>query len=94
MNFKLDHDDSSVKIYDIFEHIGRKLEIDLESCFYENKRAEEYIKTIVSNKTCFKDNTILNENTKYNCRVLLQIQSVYYSMKDKDDITHYLQILL
>ena len=30
----------------------------------------------------------------YNCRVLLQIQSVYYSMKDKDDIKHYPQVLI
>ena len=48
MNFKLD-DDILDKIYDIFEHIRRKLEIDLESCFYEDKRGEEYLKTIVFN---------------------------------------------
>ena len=41
-----------------------------------------------------KDNIIPNEKAKYDCRVLLQIQSVYYSMKDKDDIVYYPQVLL
>ena len=63
---------------------------------------------MVPNETCFRKdkykeiNTIPNENTKYKCRVLLQIQSVYYSMKDKDilsddnddDIRYYSQTLL
>ena len=58
----------------------------------------------MSDETCFrkdknnKINTIPNENTKYNCRVLLQIQSVSYSMKDKDilsdDIKSYPQVLI
>ena len=81
---------------------------------YEDKRGEEYLKTIVFSETCFRKdkdkeiNTIPNENSKYNCRVLLQIiiirvllQSVYYSMKNKDilsddnddDIRYYSQIL-
>ena len=46
------------------------------------------------NKTCFKNDIIPNKNTKYDCRVLLRIQSVYYSMKDSDNITYYAQILL
>ena len=106
-NFKLD-DDSLEKIYDIFEYIERELKIDLNSFSYESK-GEEYLKTKVSDKTCFKKdkdnktNTIPNENTKYNYRVLLQMQSVYYSMKDKDrdilsddndDIVYYPQVLL
>ena len=86
MNFKLD-DHSLNKIIDIFEYIEEKLKIDLNTFTYESK-GEDYLKTKVSDETCFrKDNTtniIPNENTKYNCRVLLQIQSVYYSMKDKD----------
>ena len=48
-----------------------------------------------------KINTILNEKSKYNCRVLLQIQSAYYSTKDKDknilsgeDTKYYPQVLL
>ena len=65
MNFKLD-DDSSDKIYDIFEYIEEKLKIDLNNFTYESK-GKEYLTTIVSNETCFikdKDkeiNTIPNE---------------------------------
>ena len=105
MNFKLD-DDSLDKIYDIFEYIERKLETDLNNFTYESE-GQEYLKTIVSNETCFirdkgnKTNTIPDENTKYNCRVLFQIQSVYYSMEDKnilsgnnDDIRCYPQVLI
>ena len=94
MNIKLDNDDTLNKIYDIFEHIENKLGIDLESCFYEDKRGEEYLKAIVSNGTFFKDNIIPKENTKYDCRVILQIQSVYYSMKDEDNVKYYFQVLL
>ena len=105
MNFKLD-DDSLHKIIDIFEYIEEKLKIDLNNFTFESK-GEQYLKTKVSNETCFrkdkdnKTNIIPNENTKYNCRVLLQLQSVYYSMKNKDilsddndDIVYYSQILL
>ena len=55
-------------------------------------KGEQYLKTIVSNKTFFKDNIIPNENTKYDCIVALQIQSVYYSTKE-DDVKYYLQVL-
>ena len=85
MNFELD-DNSLDKIYDIFEHIEENVEIDLNYFTYESK-VEEYLKRIISDETCFvkdnKTNIIPNENTKYTCRVLLQIQSVYYSMKEK-----------
>ena len=106
MNFKLD-DDSIDKIIDIFDCIEKRTKTDLDNYFYEDKRGEEYLKTILSNETCFridKDkeiNTIPNENIKYNCRVSSQIQSVYYSMKNKDilsddnnDIRYYSHILL
>ena len=76
MNFKLDGD-----LID---------KINLDNYLHEDKRGEEYLKTIVSNETCFRKdkdkeiNTIPNENTKYNCRVLLQIQSLYCCVKNKD----------
>ena len=105
MNFKLD-DNSLDEIYDIFEHTEEKLGIDLNNFTYESK-GEEYLKTIVPDETCFrkdkdnKTNIIPNKNTKYNCRVLLQLQSVYYSMKDKyilcddnDGIRYYSQVLI
>ena len=92
MNFNLD-DVSQDKMYDIFEHIEEKLGIGLSDFIYESK-GEEYLKTNVSNDICFKDNAIPNENTKYNCRVLLRTQSVFYSMKDKDNVKYYPQIYL
>ena len=95
MNLKLD-EDLLDKIYDIFDYIERKLEIDLNNFTFESK-GEEYLKTIVSDETCFRkdneSNIIPNENTKYNCRVLLQTQSFYYNMKDKDYIKYYPQVL-
>ena len=40
-------------------------------------------------------NTIPNERTKYNCRVLLQIQSVYYNNKDTlENEDYYSQVFL
>ena len=87
VNFKLT-DDSLDTIYDIFGHIEKKIEIDLNS-FTSESKGDKYLKTIVSDEKCFrkdnKTNIIPNENTKYDYRVLLQIQSVYYSTKNKDD---------
>ena len=97
MSFRLSYD-SLNRVYDIFEHIEEKLGIDLNNFMYESK-GEEYFKAIVSDETCFrkskdnKTNIIPNENTKYNCSVLLQTQSVYYSLKDNDDIRYYPQVL-
>ena len=81
--------------------LKKKFEIDLNSFTYESK-GEEYLKTIVPDETCFrKDNKtsiIPNENSKYNCRVLLQIQSVYYNMKGKDilndDVKYHPQLFI
>ena len=78
MNFKLD-DNSLEKIIDIFDHIRKILNIDLDNYMYEDKKDDIYLKTKVSDETCFREdkykttNTIPNEKTKYNCRVLLQI---------------------
>ena len=95
MNFKLD-DDSQGKIYNIFWHIEEKLKIDLSDFTYVSE-GKEHLKTKVSSETYFtknnKNNIIPNENTKYKCRVVLQIQSVYYSMNDKD-IKFYPQVLV
>ena len=56
MNFKLD-DNSIDKVYDIFEHIEEKLNIGLSSFVYESCNGDEYLKTIVFDKTLFvKDN--------------------------------------
>ena len=96
MNFMLD-DNSIDKVYDIFERIEEKLNIDLSSFVYESSSGDGYLKATVSDKTLFeKDgNSNINpgERTKCVCNVALQIQSVYYNMKDKD-IIYYLQVLL
>ena len=49
--FKLD-DNSLDKIYDVFEHIGKKIGIDLNNFTYESK-GEEHLKTNVPDETCF-----------------------------------------
>ena len=78
--------------------LKKKLGIDLNN-FTDASKGEEYLKTIASDETCYRKNkdketnTIPNENTKYKCRELLQIQSVYYNMKNKD-IKYHPQILL
>ena len=66
MHFKFDADDdgSIIKIINIFSHIEEKLRIDLETFFFEIKKGDEYLKTIVSNETFFKDNIIPKKNTK------------------------------
>ena len=53
MNFKLD-DDSIDKIIGIFDCTEKKLKIDLDNYLYEDIRGKQYLKTIVSNETCFR----------------------------------------
>ena len=98
MNFMLD-DNSLEKIIDIFNHIREILTIDLGYYLYDDSRGNTYLKTKLYNETCFrtdnnkKVNAIPNEKTKYTCRVVLQIQSVYYSNYNKD-IIYYPQVFL
>ena len=100
MNFMLDVD-SLTNFIDIFAHIGEILNIDLYHYLYDDNNSITYFKTKVSDNTGFKKNkdattnTVLNEKTKYNCRVLLQIQSVYYKNKDIiEDIGYYPEVFL
>ena len=89
MNFNLD-DNSLEKIIDIFVHIRKILNIDLDNYMYEDKKGITYLKIKVSDGTCFrkdKDKTtyiVPNKKNKYNCKVLLQIQSVYYSYNEDE----------
>ena len=93
MNFKLD-DNSLVKIIDIFDYIEKILNIDLYHYSHDDNNGITYFKTKVSDETCFRKdkdkttNTIPNEKAKYNCRALLQIQSVYYNI-NKDILEYY-----
>ena len=90
INFKLD-DNSLEKIIDIFDNIGKILNTDLDNYMYEDKKGDTYFKTKLSDETCFikdKDktvNTIPDKKTKYNCRALLQIQSVYYNNNEDEN---------
>ena len=98
MNFRPD-DDSLGKIIYIFDHIGEILNIDLYHYSYDDNNGITHFKTKVSDDTGFRKNkdkttnTILNERTKYNCRILLQIQSVYYHNNKVilEDIDYYPQ---
>ena len=100
MNFKLD-DNSLEKVIDIFDHIGKILNINLYHYSYDDNKGIAYLKTKVSDEACFRkeidktNNTIPNEKTKYNCRVSLQIQSVYYNNKDiLENEDYYPQVFL
>ena len=98
MNFR-PNDDSLGKIIYIFDHIGEILNIDLYHYSYGDNNGVIHFKMKVSDDTGFRKNknkttnTILNERTKYNCRVLLQIQSVYYNNNKVilEDIDYYPQ---
>ena len=80
MSFKID-DDLLFKSYHIFEHFAEEKDIAFDGVIYESK-GEEYLKTKVNDETCFREDGkfIVNpkENTKYTCRVLLQIQSIFF----------------
>ena len=87
MKFKL-NDNLLEKIIDMYDHIGKILNIDLYHYSYDDNNGITYFKTKVSDEACFRKdkdkptNTIPDEKTNYNCRVLLQIQSVYYNNKN------------
>ena len=98
MNFIL-NDDSLEKIIEIFENIEAKLGLDINDYTYDSDYAT-YFKTKASNKTCFRQssdkthNILPREKTGYNCRILLQIESVFFNNKNKDDIDYYAQVFL
>ena len=87
------------KIYDIFVNIKEKSEID--SNIYggqSEKTSIKYLRTTVSVRTLFEidDYCIIpSEKIGYSCNVIIQIQSVYHTTKDKDrDVVYYSQVLL
>ena len=44
---------------------------------------------MLNKKGCRDTNIITVEKTKYECKPLLQIQSIYYVTEDKIDIAYY-----
>ena len=92
-------DDLVDKINDIFNHIEEILGLALEDPIYKSQ-FNHYLKTKIYKRTCFKkkgcegDHILPNKNTKYECKPLLQILSIYYSQEDKKHIFYYPQIRL
>ena len=99
MNFIFDDNDLAYKIIDIFEYIEKELKIDLKEYLYCD-RIDNYFGAKVYKRTCFnkkgcKDTSIVPDKyTKYKCKPLLQIQSIYYVLEDKKDHVHYPQIFI
>ena len=98
MKFALDND-LVYNIMNIFEYIEKKLEIDLQEYIYYNGKddylnAKIYKRTRFNKKGCKGTSINPGKNTKYECKPLLQIQSIYYASEDKKDIAYYPQILV
>ena len=100
MNFVIGDDiDLLDKIVNIFEYIGEKLKIDLHGYSYETG-VDIYLKTKVYKRTHFNNkgwggtHIVPNKKTKYGCKPLLQVKSIYYVQDNKKDIVYHLQIRL
>ena len=87
----------------MFDHIGEILNIDIYHYLDEDTNGNTYLKTKVSDDISFRKNkdkttnTIPNERTKYDCRVLLQKQSVYHNNNNKgviEDEDYYPKVFL
>ena len=100
MNFVTGDDvDLLDKIVNIFEYTGEKLEIDLRGYSYEDGadiylKTEVYKRTRFNKKRCKDIHIVPNKKTKYECKPLLQIQSIYYVQVDKKNIVYHPQIRL
>ena len=68
MNFKI-NDELSDKIYqsleNIFEHIGKNSDINLNDFTFEEK-GENYFKTKVTDETCFKEGKVIKKESDAN----------------------------
>ena len=86
------------KFYDILENIKEKSNIaNIDYVYVSPTKGDEYLKTTVSDNTLFDiDNSriISSRDVKFLCNVLLQIQSVFHSTKDKDKDVVYIRTVL
>ena len=57
----------------------------------KQKHTEEHA---LIKKECKDTNIVPDKNIKYECKPLLQIQSIYYVFEDNKDIAYYSQILI
>ena len=88
MNSKLDNN-SLEKTIDIFDRIGKILNIDLDHYLYDDDNGITYLKTKISDETCFRKDMKrlmkiikIKQQIKFQMKrliiiVLLQIQSIY-----------------
>ena len=86
------------KIY-IFENIKEKSNIDsINYAGQSDRTGIEYVRTSLSDRTLFEIGDyrmVPSEKTRYLCNVILQIQSVHHSTKDKEkDVVYYSKVLL
>ena len=98
MSFMID-DDLKDRINEIPKHIEEKLNIALQDPIHKSEinhyfRTKRYKRTRFNKKGCRDIHIVPNENTKYECKPLLQIQSIYYAQEDKKHIFCYPQIRL
>ena len=105
MSFKINDELSDKickKLENIFEHIEEKLSITLNDL---KKLKKHFFKEKIKPNLILKEGKVTpkesdanftpKENVMYTCRVLFQIQSVFFKIKDKKyDIIHYPQLLL
>ena len=100
MNFVIDDDGLINRINNIFKHIEEKLDIVLQECFYQSEfncylRTKTYNRRRLNKKGCKDIHDVPNKNITYECKPLLQVQSIYYAKEeDKKIIFYYSQIQL
>ena len=96
MNFMLKND-AHVTIFDIFENIENKSNIEDIICLFETSNGNDYLKASVSRTTAFGVDGIENitpcKSDKYLCNVVIEIQLVQHETKD-EDVKYYSQIRL
>ena len=98
MHFRIS-DDLTDKIDDIFKHIEEKLNIGLKEWFCKSEfnyclKTKIYKRTKVNKKIRNDNHIVPNKNAKYECKPLLQIQSIYYAQDDKKHTVYYPQVLV
>ena len=81
-----------------FEKMGGsyfKMKVNNETCFKENIKPTLTLKEGKVTPRESDANFTPKENVMYTCRVLFQIQSVFFKIKDKNDsISYYPQLVL
>ena len=98
MNFMLNGSVYDV-IFDVFEDIEKKSNIENIIYSFETRNDFEYLKTNVPRNAAFKvdgvEKTIPYTNDRYLCNTIIEIQHAQLKKKDEEeDVKYYLQICL